>query len=489
MATNPGGKKSFGKQKTYGKAVKSHLNGWFGRTLWNELENSPGSNSKRNEPVQDDDMATKEFVATKKGSAVILPSKKGSKIVTDMVIAVKEEKEKQEKEAIVVAKGSSPDELDSMVSQLDGMGITEDACPASPPPSEPIVTVERRTSVVIAQDLLSQSPIGSLQESSDKENEFAISTAIVATTTTIVLCTSQKSDEPEGDASYPGITPRNVLGEHESLSVRESPPRKHGIRKRVSTSTAGVPSPLRSESIPSENLSRDVAEDSIKVWEDYIGEAANIPERKFAVAIGTKGRSKSTTPKASTSKTVTPKSAASKDEISETPEQSYDTQEITVVNGEESPPRNTWTPKAEVLEIPAEDADDDSIIVRWLEPPEASATAIDSTDSPINDAALDELYRDEPTETDVLLGLCTQQTVLGFDEYIDSLLENSSLRKLGEASYSEVFLQSQTDSDSTTVLKIIPFGERDQCEIRNIIQEVRISKTMGQIEGYIGFRG
>ncbi|KAG0640043.1 hypothetical protein HOY80DRAFT_885337 [Tuber brumale] len=88
-----------------------------------------------------------------------------------------------------------------------------------------------------------------------------------------------------------------------------------------------------------------------------------------------------------------------------------------------------------------------------------------------------------------LLRHCTHSSVLDFEEYIDSLAETSSIRKLGEASYSEVFFQSTPGSLSTTVLKIIPFGGQDQCELESIIQEVRITKAMGDIEGFIGFRG
>ncbi|KAI5779737.1 hypothetical protein EDC01DRAFT_620976, partial [Geopyxis carbonaria] len=63
------------------------------------------------------------------------------------------------------------------------------------------------------------------------------------------------------------------------------------------------------------------------------------------------------------------------------------------------------------------------------------------------------------------------------------------IRKLGEASYSEVFLQSPVGSNDTIVWKVIPFGKEEQCEIESIIQEIRITKIMSEIEGFIGFRG
>jgi len=464
MASNYGAKKPFGKQKTYGKAVKSHLNGWFGRSLWSELDNSPGANSERNEPAQAEDTPTKESFPVKEDKAFPPPPS------TDAVIAVEEEE-------VVVAKGPSSDELDNIVNQLDDLGITEDASP--PSPSEPIIIVEHRTSAIIAQDLHSQSSVGSLRESSDKENEFGTSTAA----TPAVPHTSQKLGEPE-QTSYPETASRSVLRECESPSVKESPPRKRGLRKRVSASAAGAPSPLRSESVVKDDRARDVAEDSIKVWEDEVNEAVAAPERNFAIVIESRARSATVTPKVSTPKASTPKSSTPKDEIPAIPAQNYAEESIFVTRGE-FPFSRTPTPKTEAPETPAKSDTEDSIVSSPV-----SVVATDSTLPCANDAAVHALYGDEITGADVLLELCTEREVLEFDQYIDSLLENSSIRKLGEASYSEVFLQSRTDSDSsTTVLKIIPFGQEDQCEIKSIIQEVRISKTMAEIEGFIGFRG
>jgi serine/threonine-protein kinase haspin len=86
-----------------------------------------------------------------------------------------------------------------------------------------------------------------------------------------------------------------------------------------------------------------------------------------------------------------------------------------------------------------------------------------------------------------LLRHCTESSILDFEQHINRLLESSSIRKLGEASYSEVFLQSAPGS-SSTVLKIIPFGGEDQCRLESIVQEIRITKAMGEIEGFVGFR-
>jgi hypothetical protein len=92
---------------------------------------------------------------------------------------------------------------------------------------------------------------------------------------------------------------------------------------------------------------------------------------------------------------------------------------------------------------------------------------------------------------DQLLQLCDKHEVVDFTTHINSLLKDSTIRKLGEASYSEVFLVTPPKSSSTTVLKVIPFGKEDQCEVKSILQEVRITKAMAEtgIDGFIGFRG
>ncbi|KAF8466637.1 hypothetical protein BDZ91DRAFT_159301 [Kalaharituber pfeilii] len=66
------------------------------------------------------------------------------------------------------------------------------------------------------------------------------------------------------------------------------------------------------------------------------------------------------------------------------------------------------------------------------------------------------------------------------------------LTKLGEASYSEVFLQkpkSPTPTSPNTVLKIIPFGKQSQCLFSHIYEEILITRTMSPLKGYIGFHG
>ncbi|RPA80825.1 hypothetical protein BJ508DRAFT_415092 [Ascobolus immersus RN42] len=92
-------------------------------------------------------------------------------------------------------------------------------------------------------------------------------------------------------------------------------------------------------------------------------------------------------------------------------------------------------------------------------------------------------------QLDELLEMCTEHDIVDFTQYIKGMTRKSRIKKLGEASYSEVYLQSFSNSNRTNVLKIIPFGEAEQCMISQILQEVRITQTMAQFDGFIGFEG
>jgi serine/threonine-protein kinase haspin len=82
-----------------------------------------------------------------------------------------------------------------------------------------------------------------------------------------------------------------------------------------------------------------------------------------------------------------------------------------------------------------------------------------------------------------LFQLCDQYAPLAFDEYIRTLVETATITKLGEASYSEVFL---AHSDEQQVLKVIPFGdEAGEVPINDIIQELRITHTMSDCRGFV----
>lgn len=100
-----------------------------------------------------------------------------------------------------------------------------------------------------------------------------------------------------------------------------------------------------------------------------------------------------------------------------------------------------------------------------------------------------EEYDEFANELEELLQLCDNSEPIKFNEYIRKLeRESLYLKKLGEASYIEVFVVEKKGGRKT-VLKVIPFGGEDQCKITDIVQEVKISKIMSETRGFIGFHG
>jgi hypothetical protein len=95
---------------------------------------------------------------------------------------------------------------------------------------------------------------------------------------------------------------------------------------------------------------------------------------------------------------------------------------------------------------------------------------------------------------DLLLQFCSEEEVVPFPEYINGILENAEIRKLGEATFSEVFTLEHSDG-TKKVLKIVPFFENNErkdnsmSNLEDIIQEVRISRAMAKIEGFADFHG
>ena len=95
---------------------------------------------------------------------------------------------------------------------------------------------------------------------------------------------------------------------------------------------------------------------------------------------------------------------------------------------------------------------------------------------------------------DLLLQFSSKEEVVGFSEYIDGILENAEIRKLNEASYSEVFTLKHNDG-TTNVLKIVPFLEtshekdNSMSNLEDILQEIRISRVMANIQGFADFQG
>jgi hypothetical protein len=95
---------------------------------------------------------------------------------------------------------------------------------------------------------------------------------------------------------------------------------------------------------------------------------------------------------------------------------------------------------------------------------------------------------------DLLLQFCSKDEVVAFSGYINEVLETADIRKLGEATYSEVFTLKRTDG-TTAVLKIIPFKASDDekdslmSNMEDLVQEIRISRAMASIDGFADFQG
>lgn len=113
---------------------------------------------------------------------------------------------------------------------------------------------------------------------------------------------------------------------------------------------------------------------------------------------------------------------------------------------------------------------------------EGLRTAPDETDDLEKSVAEEGKLQDIQT----LLQLCRQTEPVDFHTYISDVLESSIMNKLGEASFSEVFVGTSLIGDEQTVYKVIPFGEQaDEVPIHDITQELRISSTMSSVKGYV----
>ena len=106
----------------------------------------------------------------------------------------------------------------------------------------------------------------------------------------------------------------------------------------------------------------------------------------------------------------------------------------------------------------------------------------------------DKISLEPKTGIDLLLQFCLTDKVVDFTEFIKGLLAKAEVRKLGEASYSEVFTLSD-DKGKKTVLKIVPFNETSNekssasSNLEDILQELRISQAMAKIDGFADFHG
>lgn len=90
-----------------------------------------------------------------------------------------------------------------------------------------------------------------------------------------------------------------------------------------------------------------------------------------------------------------------------------------------------------------------------------------------------------------LLSLCSYNQAMPFDDFIESVSAAGDLRKLAEASFSEVFIQDDPATGASKIYKVIPFGEEelDQLPVQDIIQELTIARMLTKEEGFVKVLG
>ena len=479
MSSDANSRKAAPKQKkTYGKGVKSHLSGWFGRDLWSAVEPTVVSKKKSGDKkvtVEDDELAEKQLVNEQKQrlSSDTDKSVDGGVKLKPPVAVVREVPCAEAvtldgvevMEVKVLEKEGDFTDLEAEIDGiLESMGKLDVQTPHDQTTTTTATIDLTGDTVELDPETGSTHSLSSVQfkENSDKENEEPRSTPPSSPIYSSVRNSRRKPPTSSEN------TPREALRERsispDGSTVLESPARKNGVRKRgarrsIISMQSPVPPPLKreGEKVPRGGENEGDMENPITVWEDegmgaiQVGPLVNLLGRK-----------------------------ASKAELPEIPGSGDEGEEKENAAAITAEPVHSGSSEEGPLKV--SDKEDKGLPVIDLE--EVFSARVS-----------EEPYEEEPASSagspsaEQLLHLCTNPSVLDFEEYINSLAETSSVRKLGEASYSEVFLQLTPGSLSTTVLKIIPFGGEDQCELESIIQEVRITKAMGDIEGFIGFRG
>ncbi|QSL65688.1 hypothetical protein MERGE_003001 [Pneumocystis wakefieldiae] len=118
---------------------------------------------------------------------------------------------------------------------------------------------------------------------------------------------------------------------------------------------------------------------------------------------------------------------------------------------------------------------------------EIEESVIENLEENVN-SSKDFIKNEESPIVESLLSFTTQKNVYEFSDYVSSLLSEYSISKLGEASYSEVYL-IKTENHDETVLKIIPFGKEDQLTSEEVLHEVRVTAKMSSIDGFVKSKG
>lgn len=448
-------------KKTYGKNVKSHISGWFGRDLWNAVEPTESKKAKEREQkkekekeearrrsVEEDELDIEKQLSreasekTQKSDTRPTSTASIATVKTDEIPGTPEH---EELEANILALLDGVQKLDMTSSPTPSL---EDDFSSDEETNTP-------NNTPATQEEIDRKSTISLKENSDKENDEPLLSP---------LGSRRASRKRTSDASREALKERSISPERDPEPLEpliESPARKNGVRKKGSLvhrmSGVSITSPLKKELL---EASTEKAED-IKVWEDLDGEAVQ-------------GKSEQSRPLSEIRNKLREKTPAV--EIPDSEDEREDERQ------REAAPKPA---KPDIIENSAPES----------KMPVASTPASDEAyDSDTSELTAQEDYPSDDLPVDDLLRLCTIPKVLDFTDHIDTLLSHSTITKLGEASYSEVFLQTTPSTDLTvtptsTVLKIIPFGGAEQCALPSIIQEVSITLSMGSIPGYIGFRG
>ncbi|CCJ29969.1 unnamed protein product [Pneumocystis jirovecii] len=93
----------------------------------------------------------------------------------------------------------------------------------------------------------------------------------------------------------------------------------------------------------------------------------------------------------------------------------------------------------------------------------------------------------KPSIMESLLSFASQSEIFNFSDYISSLLSTYTISKLGEASFSEVYLIKNKNDE--VVLKIVPFGKEGQEDPQDVLHEVRVTLKMSSINGFVKSKG
>ncbi|KAH0603474.1 uncharacterized protein H6S33_007796 [Morchella sextelata] len=508
-------------KKTYGKKVTAHVSGWFARDLWNAAV--PAATAASTAPTAANTTATAGAAGGSGSGSASASSGNGGRSGSvnggsggkgrPAVLDLDSDSDSDDDEDQVGGRGKDEDEEDDEEEKHSGRGssgkngnlngngngkatapavrnrtntatngtTTAAASPDSDSESESDTYSDTYSAPGIAVTVtsphstrrrpkpsLARSDSDSDSEDDDSEDDLvdipgtpeyeeleANILALLTPTPTLTPATTpsapetsdKENDLPASTASSPGShpparrtrTPTGVPGSpREALKERaitpiESPARKNGVRKK----RASVVSPLVRER-PGSGVGVD-----IKVWEDgkERGDEREMLEKMRRVTIGL-------------------------EEVLELGGMKGGVQVEEVERG------CAGSDTSELTELDAEEEEQEG--EREYEE--------DEVEYYVDDAAIEEL-----------LSLCTTPTVLDFTDYITALQTTHTITKLGEASYSEVFLSTpltpSSPSSRTTVLKIIPFAAADQCTLTSILQEVSITRTMASHRGFIGFHG